>query len=101
MHGRPIKVWAKAWKTAVKKSGIDPDGSRRIMPYSARYTYATLAAVAGVPRAAVRAGMRHTNHSRILETVYERLRDEQVAEALAGFPDCAGSGDKVENEGEE
>jgi integrase len=99
-YGRPIKNWTKAWKTAVRKSGIDPDGSRRLMPYCARYTFATLAAVAGVPRAAVRAGMRHTNHSRILETVYERLREEQVARALAGFPDCAGPA-RGGDEGEE
>ncbi|MCB9763937.1 MAG: tyrosine-type recombinase/integrase [Alphaproteobacteria bacterium] len=86
--GKPFKSWRGSWKTAIKNSGIDPDGTRRLMPYSARYTYATLAAVAGVPRAAVRAGMRHSTSSRILETVYERLQDEQVANALEAFPAC-------------
>jgi len=88
--GRPVKCWTKSWKTALKKSGIDPEGTRRLIPYSVRYTYATLAAVAGVPRAAVRAGMRHSSSSRILETVYERLQDQQVASALEAFPACGG-----------
>lgn len=85
-RGKPIRDWRGALENAVARSGIDPDGTRKIMPYSGRYTYATIGIVAGVNEAAMRRGMRHAYASRVMETVYQRLSEEQLVEQMAAFP---------------
>jgi hypothetical protein len=85
-EGKPIANWRKAFVGAVRRARIDPDGRRRIIRYSGRYTFATLSAVHGVGEAATRKAMRHSSRSQILERVYERLSIDQTAEALRALP---------------
>lgn len=85
---KPFRSWYGAWRRTIERSGINPEGKRRIIPYSVRYTYATLGAVSGIAAAAMRVGMRHTSESRILERVYQRLHAEQVQSAFDAFPAC-------------
>lgn len=85
-RGKPIRSWRQAFESTVERAGLNPDGKRRLIPYSARYTFATLAVVSGIHDAAVRKAMRHTYASRVLETVYQRLSEDQTREALSVFP---------------
>lgn len=84
-RGKPFVSWKTAWKNVLKRAGIDTK-SRRIVPYSARYTYCSLGVAAGIPQAVMRTGMRHASTSVVMETVYERLHDEQVRTAFRAFP---------------
>lgn len=78
LWGKPFASWRKAFKKSVERSGIDPDKTRRIVRYSGRYTFATLGAVASIPKAAMKLGMGHKGKSRILEDRYERIRLQQA-----------------------
>lgn len=77
-----IGSYRSAWRTACVKAGV----TRRTYPYLSRHTFATLAAAAGAPQASVRAVLRHSKHSTILEEAYQRLNTEQVRNSLASFP---------------
>lgn len=84
--GKPIANWRKAFVGAVRRANVDPEGTRRIIRYSGRYTFATHAAVHGVGEAATRKARRHSSRSQVLERVYERLSLDQTAEALRALP---------------
>jgi integrase len=85
-RAKPLKSWRKAFRRSVERANLNPDGTRRIIPYSARYTFATLGVVAGISDAAMRQAMRHSSRSRVLETTYQRLQLGQVKAELAAFP---------------
>lgn len=84
--GSPIKNWKEALRGCVERAGLDPDGTRKITPYSARYTYAPLGILAGVNDAAMRRGMRHAYASRVMETTYQRLSEAQLCASMSAFP---------------
>ncbi|MCB9681850.1 MAG: site-specific integrase [Alphaproteobacteria bacterium] len=93
-RGKQIGVWEYGFFDALKRAGLylDANGNRRkITPYSARYTFATLGVVHGVPDGVMRSAMRHTYKSAVLERTYQRLKDDQVAEGLASFPSFGGA----------
>lgn len=80
--GRVIGHYRSAIRTASKKAGLEG----KVVPNSVRHSFATLAAMAGIPRAATRAMLRHSQRSEMIERAYEHPRAEQVSEALASFP---------------
>ncbi len=90
-RGKPFASWRKAFKKSVERSGIDPDKTRRIVRYSGRYTFATLGAVASIPKAAMKLGMGHKGKSRILEDRYERIRLQQAQGLMESFPTFGGA----------
>lgn len=80
-NGKPFKSWKNAWKTSCKTAGI----KRRVYPYLARATFATALTTAGSTPSAVRAMMRHTTSSPILERAYIRLRTEEIRAGIKGM----------------
>jgi len=90
--GKPIKLWRNAFITACRKAGI----TRRVHPYLARHTFATLSVAAGANPAAIRAMMRHTKRSTILEQAYTRLNPDQVRAGMAAFPSFGSEQDEPE-----
>lgn len=80
--GAPIKSFKNAIRSAARKAGI----SRKVTPYVARHTFATIAVASGANQASVRAMMRHSSRSTILERAYERLNPQQMAEGMKSFP---------------
>jgi integrase len=81
--GKQIKKFRSALRSAAKRAELNERRQRAVFPYLFRHTFATTAAVEGVPKAATRAMMRHSKHSTILEQAYEHLRPDQVREAFA------------------
>lgn len=80
-NGKPVKEWKKSWRTTCKNAGI----TRRVFPYLARYTFATLALASGANPEAVRHMMRHTHRSTILEHVYSKWNPDQVRVGMEPF----------------
>ena len=83
-RGKPFRDWKTSWKTACKNAGIDPK-KRRLFPYLARHSFATLALASGANDAAVRGMMRHSWRSTILEHAYEHLSNEQLRDGMKPF----------------
>ena len=83
-RGHQIESWKKGLKAAAKRAGID-DG-HRIFPNLARHSFATLAAMGNVPKAATKRMLRHSHASNLVETAYTHPQVEQVRMAMAGFP---------------
>ncbi len=100
-QGKPITDWKRSFELAIVRAGLnvkrdeegnvikDADGNpvrRKVICYSARYTYATLGVLAGISEAGMRKGMRHVSTSIILQTTYERLSRDQTRDELRAFP---------------
>ncbi len=97
-NGLPFKEFIGGIKRAGKRAGIQT----RVTPYVCRHTFAMLAAMAGIPRAATTGMMRHSHSSTILERAYSNIRQEQVRQAIQAFPALPGdAGDQEEESGEE
>lgn len=75
----------RSFKAAAAASGLNDKRKRALIPYAARHSFATIAAITGVPRAATKRMMRHATTSTILEQAYERASLEQTATAFEGF----------------
>lgn len=83
--GTPIVQWRNGFKTAAKKAGI-ADG-RRVFANLCRHTFCTLAAMGKIPKPATKRMMRHSHASEMVDTAYTHPQVEQVAEAMADFPE--------------
>ena len=97
-RGKPIKEWKNSWGTACRNAGIQ----RKVFPYLCRHTFATLAVAAGANPAAIKAMMRHTTKSTILENVYTRLNQQQIRAGMASPFEASDSSepkDKAGNDG--
>lgn len=81
-----IENWWTSFRAQVRRAKLDPDETRRIIRYSGRYTFATLAEVSGVGEGATRRAMRHSSRSQIMERIYQRLSIGQTAQALRALP---------------
>jgi integrase len=70
---------------AAARAGLNADRRRKVFPYLARHTFATLAAANGIHSAHTRRMMRHSSTSSVLERAYEKASMRQVGAAFAGF----------------
>ena len=74
-----------AFRTTARKSGLNEGRVRKLFPYVARHSFATIAASAGIDRAHTKAMMRHSRQSTVLDEAYIRVSKEATAVAFAGF----------------
>lgn len=82
--GKPIGDWRKSFQTAARKAGI-ADG-RRVFPNLARRSFATMAAMGGVPKAATKRMLWHSHASDLVDTAFTHPQLQQVEEAMQSFP---------------
>lgn len=74
-----------AWRSTAEKSGLNEGRARKLFPYSARHSFATIAATSGIDRAYTKDMMRHSRASTVLDEAYIRVSKQQTAAAFAGF----------------
>lgn len=82
-RGRPIGDWKHSLHSAARRAGIETDASRRIFPYLLRHTFATGAALAGVPKIVTKELLGHSSTSDMLDTVYANPSLSQLQESVA------------------
>lgn len=80
-RGEPIGEWTKGYRAALKRAGLKAPG-RRLVRYSARYTYSANRLLDGTPDSVAAETMGHSPGSRVNQRTYQKLRPEQVVKAL-------------------
>ena len=83
---KPLEEFPKAvLRRAAERAGLNDDRKRKVFPYLARHTFATLAAADGIQPAHTRRMMRHSSASSVMERAYEKATLKQVSGAFATF----------------
>lgn len=80
-RGAPIGEWTRGYRAALKRAGLATPG-RRLIRYSARHTFAADGVLKGRADAVSAELMGHAPGSRVTQRVYQRLRPDQVRQAL-------------------
>ncbi|HNC97557.1 MAG TPA: site-specific integrase [Myxococcota bacterium] len=80
-RGKEIGSWIHGYREAIKRAGLKTEG-RRLVPYSARYTFAAQGVLGGRADAVSAEMMGHAPGSRVTQRTYQRLRPDQVRQAL-------------------
>ncbi|MCK6518735.1 site-specific integrase [Myxococcota bacterium] len=87
-RGKPLGSWKRALDLACDRAGFAPE--RRVFPNLFRHTFATSAALAGLPKAITKELLGHSARSEMLELAYTNPNPVQVREALAGMTRLGG-----------
>lgn len=87
-RGKPLGSWKRALDLACERAGFASD--RRVFPNLFRHTFATSAALAGLPKAITKELLGHSARSEMLELAYTNPNPVQVREALAGMTRLGG-----------
>lgn len=86
VRGKPIAKWEVGFAGAAKRAGLDI----RVFPYLCRHTFATSCAMSGVPKAAAKEMLGHSEKSEMLEKAYTNPAFSQIAQAMQALTRLGG-----------